>query len=100
MERFDDYLGTLLKNEAEAKSYIDAALEQFFIDHNKELFLVALKQVIDAHGGITKVAKQTNINRQHLYRMLSSRGNPSFDNISLLLRAIGLRLKVENSKAA
>lgn len=100
MERFDDYLHTVLKNGIEAKNYINAALEQFFIDHNKELFLLALKQVIDARGGVTKVAKQTNINRQHLYRMLSKRGNPSFDNISLLLGTIGLRLTVEASKAA
>ncbi|WP_410526316.1 DNA-binding protein [Rickettsia montanensis] len=52
---------------------INEALEQYFVDHNKE-----------AH-----------INRQHIYRMLSSKGNPSVDNIGSLLNALGLQLKVE-----
>lgn len=95
MEKFDNYLTTILQNDQDAQGYINAALEVFFVDHNKELFLVALNKVIRANGGITKIAKKTNINRQHLYRMLSARGNPTFDNIGFLLSAIGFKLKVE-----
>lgn len=100
MEKFSNYLKEVLSDNHEAQNYLNAALEQLFIDHNKELFLVALKQVIDAQGGITKIAKDTNINRQHLYRMLSSKGNPSFDNIGSLLGAVGFKLKVEIKDAA
>jgi probable addiction module antidote protein len=100
MEKFSDYLKETLSDEMEAQNYLNVALEQLFIDHNKELFLAALRQVIEAHGGITKIAKETNINRQHLYKMLSCKGNPSFDKVGSLLAAIGFKLKIETNKAA
>lgn len=48
-----------------------------------------------ARGGVAKISKEAYINRQHIYKMLSSKGNPSFDNIGSLLNALGLQLKVE-----
>jgi probable addiction module antidote protein len=100
MEKFSEYLKEVLSNEAEAQSYLNVALEQLFIDHNKALFLIALRQVIETHGGITKIAKETNISRQHLYKILSSKGNPSIDKVGSLLAALGFKLKVEANKAA
>ncbi|WP_392505735.1 DNA-binding protein [Rickettsia sp. 2024-CO-Wats] len=43
--------------------------------------------------GIAKISKEA-LNRQHIYRMLSSKGNPSVDNIGSLLNALGLQLKI------
>lgn len=97
MKKFSTYLKEQLENEEKFIAYINAALEQYFIDHDKELFLVTLKEGIIAKGGVTKISKETEINRQHLYRMLSGNGNPSFDNISTVLLALGLRLKVEHA---
>ncbi|WP_232049183.1 helix-turn-helix domain-containing transcriptional regulator [Rickettsia asiatica] len=48
-----------------------------------------------ARGGVAKISKEAHINRQHIYKMLSSKGNPSFDNIGSLLNTLGLQLKVE-----
>lgn len=96
MYTLSNYLKDQLQNEEEIIAYINAALEQYFIDHNKELFLYTLKEAIMAKGGVTKVSKASNINRQHIYRMLSSKGNPSFDNIGSLLDVLGLQLKVES----
>ncbi|EER22415.1 MULTISPECIES: helix-turn-helix domain-containing transcriptional regulator [Rickettsia] len=95
MEKFTDYLKEKLQNEEILVGYINEALEQYFVDHNKELFLATLKETIIAKGGIAKISKEAHINRQHIYRMLSSKGNPSFDNIGSLLNALGLQLKVE-----
>lgn len=95
MEKFTDYLKEKLQNEEILVAYINEALEQYSIDHNKELFLATLKEAIIARGGITKISKETHINRQHIYKMLSDKGNPSFDNIGSLLNALGLQLKVE-----
>ena len=96
MEKLDHYIKEQLKDESEVTAFINTALEQYFEDHNKELFLSTLKELIMVRGGITAVAKQSHINRQHVYRMLSSKGNPSFENIGSLLMACGLKLKVEN----
>ncbi|PCJ24944.1 MAG: transcriptional regulator [Rickettsiales bacterium] len=95
MEKFNDYLTLQLQDQDELVAYINAALEQYSIDQNKELFLAAIKEAIIARGGVTKVAIQAHINRQHIYRMLSSKGNPSFDNIGILLSVLGTRLMVE-----
>lgn len=97
MEKFKSYLKEQLQDEREIVAYINAALEQYFLDHNKELFLAAIKEAIIARGGVTKVSKETHINRQHIYKMLSNKGNPSFDNITSLLSAIGCRLRVDSN---
>jgi probable addiction module antidote protein len=96
MKKFNDYIKEQFKDEGEITAFINAALEQYFEDHNKELFLATLKEVVIVRGGVTEIARQSHINRQHVYRMLSSKGNPSFENIGSLLMALGLKLKVEN----
>ena len=96
MQNFDKYLIEQFQDKNESTAFINAALDQYFEDHNKELFLATLREVIKLQGGITEISKQTHINRQHLYKMLSNKGNPSFDNIGSLLMALGLKLKVEH----
>ena len=94
MEKLKDYLKEQFKDDDYVKEYINAALELYFEDHNKELFLASLKGIIQAKGGIAEFSRHTHINRQHIYKMLSDKGNPSFDNIGLILSALGLKLQV------
>ena len=97
MQKLENYLKDQFRDENNVKEYINAALEQYFEDHNKELFLASLKEIIKAKGGVTEFSKQAYINRQHIYKMLSDKGNPSFHNIGSLLMALGLKLQVETS---
>jgi probable addiction module antidote protein len=97
MQKLENYLKDQFQDEENVKEYINAALEQYFEDHNKELFLASLKEVIKAKGGVTEFSRQVHINRQHIYKMLSDKGNPSFDNIGSLLIALGLKLQVETT---
>ncbi|WPY01603.1 Helix-turn-helix XRE-family transcriptional regulator (plasmid) [Candidatus Trichorickettsia mobilis] len=97
MQNLDNYLRDQFQDDENVKEYINAALEQYFEDHNKELFLASLKEVIKAKGGVTEFSKHVHINRQHIYRMLSDKGNPSFENIGSLLIALGLKLQVETT---
>jgi len=97
MQRLENYLKDQFQDEENVKEYINAALEQYFEDHNKELFLASLKEVIKSKGGVTAFSRQVHINRQHIYKMLSDKGNPSFDNIGSLLIALGLKLQVETT---
>ena len=97
MQNLDNYLRGQFQDDENVKEYINAALEQYFEDQNKELFLASLKEVIQAKGGVTEFAKYAHINRQHIYRMLSDKGNPSFENIGSLLIAFGLNLQVETT---
>ena len=80
-----------LKDPGEAAEYLNAAIEE----GDRELFLLALRNVAEAHGGLTRVAELTHLNRENLYRMLSERGNPEFSSLFSLLDALGFRLAVE-----
>lgn len=80
-----------LKDPIEAAAYINAAIE----DGDREIFLLALRNVAQAHGGMSTVAEKAHLNRESLYKMLSKRGNPEIKSIFNVLHAIGLRLTVE-----
>lgn len=54
-----------------------------------------MRNVAEARlGGISGLAKETDLNREALYRTLSERGNPTLDSLSKILRALGLRVSV------
>jgi probable addiction module antidote protein len=80
-----------LHDPIEAAAYLDAALE----DGDRAVFLLAIRNVIEALGGMTKIARRTGLNRENLYRVLSKQGNPELKSLEKLLKALGLRLAVE-----
>ena len=89
---YQDYLIKALADPLEAAGYLNAALE----DGDKELFLLALRNVAEARlGGMSKLAAATGLNRESLYRMLSGKGNPELKSLDRLLHALGLKLAVE-----
>ena len=79
-----------LRNAGEAEEYLNAALEE----EDPELFLLALRNVAEAQGGVAQLAEKTKLNRESLYKMLSERGNPEFRSLDALLHALGFRLVV------
>jgi probable addiction module antidote protein len=89
-EPYESGLKESLKDPAEAAAYLDAALEE----PDQEVFLLALRDVAEAHG-FSQVAQETLLNRENLYRMLSSNGNPKLSSLATLLRSFGLRLAIE-----
>jgi len=90
---YQDSLIEDLKNPEEASEYLNIALEE----GDKEAFLIALKNVTMARGGVTKVAKEAHLNRVSLQRMLTGKGNPRLDNLSNVLHSLGLRLTISKS---
>ncbi len=50
--------------------------------------------------GMTAIAEETGLGRESLYKALSETGNPSFANALAVLRACGLRLRVETIDSA
>jgi probable addiction module antidote protein len=80
-----------LKDSREAAAYLNAAMEE----GDRELFLLALRNVAEAHGGMTAISEKAKLNRESLYRMLSKKGNPEIKSILTLLNSMGLRLTVE-----
>lgn len=92
---FRQYHLDKLKDLREAKLYLDVALEEYEKDRDVEAFLLALRDVAEAQGGIGTLSQKTNLNRQNLYKALSNKGNPKIDTIGNILRALGFRLTVD-----
>jgi probable addiction module antidote protein len=57
-------------------------------------FLTALRKVVELSGGMSRLARMSNLSRESLYRMLSEYGNPEIKSLSALLKAMGLRICV------
>jgi probable addiction module antidote protein len=84
-----------LQDSLEAQAYLNAAL----LDEDPRIFLLALKNVIEAQDkGISALAKKTKLNRENLYRMLSKKGNPKISSIIPVLNSLGLQLAVQPCK--
>lgn len=87
---YDAFLKKFLKDPELAAEYLSAAVLEGSLDG----FLVALKNVAEAHGGIGVLAKQTRLNRQSMYKMFSERGNPTVASLITVLKALGLEMAV------
>ncbi len=71
------------------QEYIQAALDS----GDPIMLREALADVAKARG-MTEMAQAADVNRQSLYRSLSSTGNPSFTTVSKIIHALGLKLTV------
>jgi probable addiction module antidote protein len=94
MRNFREYVKERLKDPEEAVSYLNTALEEYEKDQDTEAFLLALRTVAESRGGITELAQKTNLNRQHLYRTLSNKGNPRLNTLEAVLHGLGFRLSI------
>jgi len=90
MTEYQKDLIEALKDPMEAAAYLNAALEE----GDKDAFLLALRNIAEANGGMKAVAEKAHLNRESLYRTLSSRGNPEIRTLFNLLHGVGLRLSV------
>ena len=87
---YKDDLLKELKNPEYASVYLAQALES----GDQAVFLLALKDVVEAGGGATVVARRAHIQRESLYKVLSNRGNPRLTTLQGVLRSVGLRIVV------
>ncbi len=85
-----------LQDPAEAMGYLKVALEE---NDMPEIFLAALRDVAEARG-ISQLAKESNLNRENLYKMLSKKGNPALKSLYSILDTLGFKLSIQLKKPA
>ncbi len=91
---FEDYVIESLKDDPKlASEYLNAAIA----DGDLSVFLVALGHITKARG-MSGVSKDTGLNRENIYRIVSKKGNPRFTNLQAILRSVGLTLRTEPIK--
>ena len=79
---------TALLDPAEASAYLNAALED-----SPQAFLKAVRNVAQSRQ-MVKVAKDSGVQRETLYRSLSEQGNPTFETLSSVLAALGMKISI------
>jgi len=90
-KNYKDHLLEQLQKPEEAAAYLNAALR----DDDPHVFLLALRDIAEAKGGMGWLADQADLNRENLYRTFSLKGNPRFFNLLAVLDAIGLELTIQ-----
>jgi probable addiction module antidote protein len=70
---------------------IAAYLEEAFADGDPALIASALGDVARAKG-MSSIAREAQLSREHLYRALSEAGKPEFATVLKVLQSFGLRL--------
>ena len=92
---YHEWLIRSLKNKKEATTYLQVALDEYQNDGDLEAFLLALRNVTEAQGGIGNLSKKTHLNRESLYKTLSSKGNPKLHTIGILLKGLGFQFFIK-----
>lgn len=87
--RFDaaDYL----KNEEDIALYLEAVMEEAGDD---PAFIVKALGTVARARNMSKLARDTGMSREGLYKALSGEGNPSFDTVMKVAGALGLKLSL------
>jgi probable addiction module antidote protein len=76
-----------LETEEDMAAYLEAALE----DGDPTLVAATLGDIARAKG-MSRIARETGLGREKLYKALSLDGNPEFSTVLKVVRALGLRL--------
>ncbi len=83
-----------LNNEDDIIAYLNAVMEY----DDPALFQQAIGNVAKARG-MAQVAKEAGVGRESLYKSLSAQGNPSFQTILKVVKALGGHINIEPATA-
>ena len=97
--RLKNYSDDLLKRLRNPK-YAAGYLAQVLAESDNEAFLIALKDVVEATGGVGDLAGRVGLKRPSLYKILSKHGNPTLATLQEVLKPLGLRISVAFDEAA
>jgi DNA-binding phage protein len=99
LRTFHEFLMEELANREHAIGYLDVALEEYQEDGDTPFFLKGIRNVVEAQGGISELAKRTHMSPDALQKILSSDKAPHIDTLGTILNALGCRLSIEPLEA-
>lgn len=89
---FDKHLVSQLRNNERFRAaYLNEALNEA----DGKVSLLMFRNVAEALGGISRLAKNSGLNRQNLYKALSGKKDPAFSTVEGIVHAFGFSIKVE-----
>jgi len=84
-----------LADREEAIHYLQAILDDYYSFGQTLIVREALKTVVEAQGGISKLTQHTDISPQTLEIALSNTDTPLIDAIGVVLNALGYQLLIQ-----
>lgn len=78
-----------LKTDEDRQAYLEAALEEAGDD---PVYIAHILGDIAKSYDMTKLAQETGLSREGLYKSFGKQGNPSFVTVSKVANALGLKL--------
>jgi probable addiction module antidote protein len=81
----------------DSEEMVAAYLSEAAASGDEQLFLTALADIARARS-MTKLAKDSGLGRESLYKSLRAGAKPRFDTISAIMRGMGLQLSVVTAK--
>lgn len=79
-----------LQTPEDIAAFLEAAIEE---DGDDAAFIARALGVAARAKGMSDLAKETGLDRASLYKALSEEGNPTFDTILKVAKALGVRLR-------
>ena len=89
-----DYLIERLADRERAIGYLQAILDDYYIYGGPAVVRDALETVVEAQGGVSKIAKQIDMDPQLLSKVLSNEDTPLIDALGIVLKALGYQLSI------
>jgi len=84
----------IIKEDLQDPEFAVLYLNEALNSGDKKIFLIALRDVIEARGNIKGFAEKADLPRQSIYRMLSEDGNPTLDKLAAIFEAMGFKIQV------
>jgi probable addiction module antidote protein len=81
-----------LKSEDDIAAYLQACIEE--APDDPALVAAALGDVARARG-MVRLARETGLTREGLYKALSKDGNPNFGTVLKVLHALGIKITLQ-----
>ena len=95
LRTWHEFLIEKLADSEEAIGYLQVSLEEYLVDGDTPFFLKGIRNVVEAQGGTSKIAKQAGITPKALSEFLSSGDPLHLGTLSAVLKALGGQLSIE-----
>ena len=83
-----------LKDPEYAAMFLNTAIEEYLEDGDTKSFIGILGHIVRS-GNLSQLAKNSNISRTQLYRLINGEADPSFPKMLNLLHSLGFQFTVK-----
>ena len=82
---YKEHLIEKLKDPEYAAAYLEACLEESFEADDMGILMLAIRDVVEAHGGMGVVSSKMHVNRESFYKVYPVKEMPDFQRSRMLL---------------